>query len=191
MSEGPPDIVVDFSPAWAQVSWGDDIEAWAPAAADRLWAASGGPRSDLDVRRLAAELEVMARSAFVVPCFGAFVFCPELARGPRAVLRLTGLRYEPGTGEREIIEEVVLPDDQQLIAPEVEHLNGPVLRRIRIRQRAWTDKERVIADYIAYVFPFDEGAWLLSTSLPDPREAERWLADLDQLSAGVQLRETA
>ena len=191
MTDGPPDIVVDLSPAWTQVSWGDDIEAWAPWAAERLWTASGRPFSDLDVRMLATELEGTARGAFAVPCFGAFVFCPELTRGPRAVLRLTGLRFPDGMGEQEIIDQVLLPAELRLVPPEVEYPTGPGLRRIRIRQRAWTEKERTIADHIAYVFPFDEGAWLLSTSLPDPLEAERWLADLDELSAALQLRENA
>jgi hypothetical protein len=189
VSAGPPDIVVDHSPAWADVGVEDDVETWAPAAAGQLWAASGQPHSALDVRLLAARLELMARSAFVVPCFGAFVFCPELARGPRAVLHLTGLRHPPGSWEEQIIDDILLPTDQQLLTPEVEHLNGPGLRRIRIRQRAWAEEDRTITDHIAYLFLFEEGAWVLSTSLPDPREAERWLADLDESSAGVQLQE--
>jgi hypothetical protein len=47
------------------------------------------------------------------------------------------------------------------------------------------------AVYEAYLYPFDEGAWVLSTSLPDPREADRWLPDLDELSAGLQLQATS
>lgn len=191
MTDGPPDIVVDFSPAWASVTWGADIDSWAPAAAERLWSSSGQPFSELDIRLLAAKLDVMARSAFVVPCFGAFVFCPELGRGPRAVLRLTGVRFPSGSEERDMIEEVTLSTDQQLLAPAVEQMCGPGLRRIRIRQRTWMEDKRVVADHIAYLFPFEGSAWLLSTLLPDPREADRWLADFDELSTGVHMRESA
>jgi hypothetical protein len=171
VSAGPPDIVVDYSAAWTQVSIGDDIDSWAPAAAEQLWAAAGQPYS-------------------VVPCFGAFIFCPDLSRGPRAVVRLNALRYAAGFADEEIIEELLLPDAQQLLRPEVEHLAGAGLRRLRIRQRAYTDEDRTVADYIAYVVPFEEGAWALSVSFPDPRDAERWLPELDALSAGVQLQAT-
>lgn len=190
MSAGPPDIVVDYSAAWTQVSIGDDIDSWAPAAAEQLWAATGQPYSDLDVTLLSTQLGLLARGAFVVPCFGAFIFCPDLSRGPRAVVRLNALRYAAGFADEEIVEELLLPDAQQLLRPEVEHLAGAGLRRLRIRQRAYTDEDRTVADYIAYVVPFEEGAWALSVSFPDPRDAERWLPELDALSAGVQLQAT-
>ena len=188
MTDGPPDIVVDHSPAWVQVSWGEDVDAWAPRAAAQLWAGSGQPHSELDVEVLAAKLRLMGHSAFQVPCFGAFVFCPELSRGPRAVVRLTGVRYPADEAAGRLVDDVLLPAGQQLLEPQVEQLTGPGLPRTRVRQRAWTEEDRDIADYIAYLYPFDEGAWVLSTSLPDPREADRWLADLDELSAGLQLQ---
>ncbi|WP_147251767.1 hypothetical protein [Blastococcus sp. TF02-8] len=188
MTDGPPDIVVDFSPAWVQLSWGEDVDAWAPAAAAALWQATGQPHGVQDVAVLAATLEVMARSAFLVPCFGAFVFCPEPARGPRAVLRLTGIRCSGGTDGARLVEEILLPDGQQLLTPQVEHMSGPGLPRTRIRQRARAEEDRTISDHIAYLFPFGQGAWVLSTTLPDTAEVERWLPDLDELSAGVQLQ---
>ncbi|WP_097181991.1 hypothetical protein [Blastococcus haudaquaticus] len=189
VGDGPPDIVVDYPAGWAQVSADDDIAGWAPAAADQLWASSGQPYSALDVQVLGAQLEIMARSAFVVPCFGAFVFCPELARGPRAVFRLSGLRFPRGTPDDRIVDDILLPGGQQLVEPQVEHLSGPGLRRFRVRQRAWTEESRALSDFIAYVFPFESGGWVLSTSLPDPREAERWLPHFDELAAGVQWQE--
>jgi hypothetical protein len=187
VTDGPPDIVVDHSAAWTPVSPDDDIPTWAHRSAQTMWASSEQPYSEFDTQLLGAKLEVMGRSAFVVPCFGAFVFCPELARGPRAVLRLSGVRYPLGTDEDAVVQDLLLPAEQQLLPPEVEHLSGPGLRRVRVRQRAWTDESRAVADYIAYIVPFQEGAWVLSTSLPDPREAERWLPDLDQLAAGVRV----
>ena len=188
MSGGPPPVVVDHSAAWAQVSVGDDIAAWAPLAAGRMWSLSGRPYSALELRLLAAKLHIMASSAFVVPCFGAFVFCPEPVRGPRAVFRLSGLRYPAGTEDQQIVDDILLPAEQQLVPPEVRHVDAPGLRRFRVRQRAWTESSGAVSDYLGYVYPFEEGAWLLSTALPDPREAERWLPDLDELVAGLRLQ---
>ena len=182
---GPPDIDVDFSAAWVSVTFDDDLAAWAPDAARRLWALSG---SAFDVRLLATDLELAARSAFVVPCFGAFVFCPEPARGPRAVLRVSGLAYPAGTDEQEILDAILIPAEQQLLPPQIEDIEGPGLRRVRIRQRAWSTNTGAVVDHIAYLFPVADGAWLLSTAMPDHREAERCLPDLDELAAGVQLR---
>ncbi|WP_104524984.1 hypothetical protein [Blastococcus atacamensis] len=188
LTVGPPDIVVDFSAAWVQVGPDDDLAGWASAAAQRIWALGGGPPSRLDAEILAAEFTVLAKVAFAVPSFGALVFCPEPSRGPRACVRLMGLRYSPGIEESSIVEEFLLPAEQQLLPPEVEQSTDAGLRRIRIRQRAWSADTGRVADHIAYLFPCDEGAWALTTSLPDPHEAELMLADLDQLAASVQLQ---
>ena len=189
MTGGPPDIDVDFSADWVSVTSDDDLAAWGPEAARELWARSGGePGSDFDVQLLAAELELAAKCAFVLPCFGAFVFCPEPSRGPRAVLRVSGLAYPAGTDEQEVLDAILIPAEQQLLPPQIGQLAGPGLRCLRVRQRAWSTESGAVTDHIAYLLPFDGGAWMLSTAIPDPREAERWLADLDELAAGVQLR---
>jgi hypothetical protein len=189
---GPPGIVVGFSTAWAHVSVDDDVAAWAFTAAREMWALPGAePARPLDVEVLAAEFEVLARAAFVRPCSGAFVLCPDPSHGPRAVLRLTWLPYPLETGDATIVEELLLPAERQLLPPQVEFAGDPGLRRIRIRQRAWSAGTGVVSDHIGYVFPCEGGAWTLSTSLPDPLEAERWLADLDQLAAGAAFRAAA
>ena len=186
-----PDVVVHHSSAWAQLSPEEDVAVWAPDAADRLWSASGQPYSALDVEILGAQLEVLGRSAFAVPCDGTFVFCPELSRGPRAALRLTCLRYPPGAAVEEIVDDLLMPAEVQLLQPLVERDQGPGQRHLRVRQRACSSVDRAVLDHIAYVFPFQEGAWVLSTALPDPREAERWLPDFDVFAAGVRLQESA
>jgi len=186
-----PDIVVHHSTAWVQVSPEDDVAAWAPDAADRLWSASGQPYSALDVAILSAQLEVLGRSAFTVPCAGAFVFCPELSRGPRAVLRLTQLSCPPGAAAEEAVDDLLMPAELQVLQPQVEHSRGPGQQHLRVRQRACTAADRAVLDYIAYVFSFQGGAWVLSTALPDPREAERLLGDFDLFAAGARLQEVA
>jgi hypothetical protein len=183
-----PDIVVHHSTAWAQVSPERDVAAWAPDAADLLWSASGQPYSALDVDILGAQLEVLGRSAFTFPCAGAFVFCPDLSRGPRAVLRLTPLSCRPGAAAEEIVDDLLLPAESQLPQPQVEHGQGAEQRHLRVRQRACSAADRAVYDHIAYVFPFPAGAWVLSTALTDPREAERLLPDLDHFAAGVRLQ---
>ncbi|MCA0146561.1 hypothetical protein [Blastococcus sp. LR1] len=185
---GPPDIVVDFSAAWAQVGPDDDLADWAAAAARRSWTLAGVEPSAVDADLLAAEFTVLAKAAFAVPSFGAFVFCPEPSQGARAAVRLIGLRYPAGTEDGVIVEEFLLPAEQQLLPPQVEQSTDSGLRRIQIRQRAWSADTGNVSDHIAYVFPCEEGAWALTTSLPDPREAELLLADLDELAAGLQLR---
>ena len=183
-----PDITVDYSHLWAHVAAGDDIDSWAPGAAQRLWAGSGDPYSRMDVDLLATRLALLAEGAFATQCLGAFFLCPELSRGPKAVVRLNGMRYPAGTADEEIVQEILLPDEMQLLPPEVTHLAGSGLRRIRMRQRAYTDETRTISDYISYVVPFDEGAWILSVAFPDSRDADRWLPELDALTEGVQLQ---
>lgn len=191
MSVTLPDIVVHHSSAWAQLSPDDDVAAWAPDAADRLWSASGQPYGALDVDMLRAQLEVLGRSAFVVPCAGAFVFCPEPSRGPRAALRLTQLSCPPGAAVEETVDDLLLPAELQLLQPQVEHSQGSGQRHLRVRQRACSAADRAVFDYMAYVFPCPEGAWVLSTALTDPREAERLLSDFDVFAAGVRLEEAA
>ncbi|NEK86961.1 hypothetical protein GCU60_14545 [Blastococcus saxobsidens] len=187
LTGGPPDIVVDFSAAWARVLPDDDLADWARSAAEQAWALSGARPSALDEERLAAEFTILARVAFQSPCFGAFVFCPAPSQGVRACVRLIGLRYPPGTEGGTIVDEFLLPAERQLLEPQVEQSTDAGLRRIRIRQRAWSADTGRVSDHVAYVFPGDDGAWALTTSLPDPREAELLLADLDELAAGVQL----
>jgi hypothetical protein len=189
VSLAAPDVVVHHSAVWVHVSVGDDIAAWAPLAADRLWSASEQPFSALDVQILGAQLEVVGRSAFVVPCSGAYVFCPELSRGPRAALRLTCVPYQPGVAVEETVDDILMPAERQVLQPQVEHHQRPGQQRLRVRQRACSAADRAVYDYIAYVFPFHEGAWVLSTCLADPREAERWLPDFDELAAGVRCQE--
>ncbi|RZU32714.1 hypothetical protein [Blastococcus saxobsidens] len=188
LTDGPPDIVVDFSAAWTRVLPDDDIAGWARAAAERTWALSGVQPSALDAEMLAAEYTVLARVALTTPCFGAFVFCPEPSRGPRACVRLIGLRHPAGVEDRTLIDQFLLPAERQLLSPQVEQATDAGLRRIRIRQRAWSADTGKVSDHIAYVFPGDEGAWALTTSLPDPRETELLLSDLDELAAGVRLQ---
>jgi hypothetical protein len=189
MSAAPPDITVDHSGLWAHATSADDLRRWAPEAARRLWSSSGQPYSELDVERLAVKLALLAEAAFRSECFGAFFLCPEPARGPRSVVRLNGLTYAAGTPVDEVVEEVLLPNELQLLPPQVEHLAGPGPRRIRVRQRAYDEDTRTVSDHVVFVLPFDEAAWLLSVSFPDPRDAERWLPELDALVAGVQVTE--
>jgi hypothetical protein len=187
MTAAPPDIVVDHSGLWTHATSADDLEAWAPRAARRLWSASGQPYSGLDVDRLTDKLTVLAEAAFRSECFGAFFLCPEPTRGPCSVVRLNGMTYAAGTPVEAVVEEVLLPDELQVLRPEVEHLAGPGPRRIRIRQRAYREDTRTVSDHVVYVLPFDEAAWLLSVSFPDPRDADRWLPELDALVDGVQV----
>ena len=191
MSLGPHDVVVDHSAAWVHVSFDDDIAAWAPSAARRLWSASGQPFSAWDVHVLGAQLAAVGRSAFAVPCPMALVFCPELSGGPRAVFRLSDAPYPPGAADEQILDDILLPVERQLLPPQVRHSDGPGSRHLRVRQRAWSEGTRAVYDHITYVFPFEEGAWALSTCLADPGEAERWLPDFDELAAGVRLQEAS
>ncbi|RBY87091.1 hypothetical protein DQ244_17280 [Blastococcus sp. TBT05-19] len=188
LTGGPPDVVVGFSAAWSHMGPDDDLADWASAAARRSWELAGVEPSPLDAEILAAEYTVLGKAAFAVPSFGAFVFCPDPSEGVRACVRLIGLRYPPETEDESIVEEFLLPAEQQLLPPQVEQSTGTGLRRIRIRQRAWSADTGNVSDHIAYVFPCDEGAWALTTALPDPREAELLLADLDHLAAGLQLQ---
>jgi hypothetical protein len=188
VSGTPPDIVVDFSALWAQVAAGDDVERWAPAAADGLWRWSGQPHSRSDVERLAAELAVLGEAAQRSGAYGAFFLCPELGRGPMAVVRLNGLTYPSGTSVHEVVDDFLFPEEMQLLPPDVLHVSGPGVPRVRVRQRAYTDDTRSISEYVSYVFPFDGAAWVLSVSFLDPRQADRWLEELDTLAAGVQLQ---
>lgn len=187
MSDTPPDIVVDFSPLWASISLGDDVDAWAPAAADGLWHRSEQPYSRFDVERLAAKLVVLGEAVQRSGSHGGFFFCPELARGPRAVVRLNALTYPGGATVQEVVDDFLFPAELQLLTPQVEHVSGVGLTRVRIRQRAYTDDTRSLSDYLSYVFPFDEAAWVLSVSFLDPLHLDRCLPDLDALAAGVQL----
>ena len=108
-----------------------------------------------------------------------------------SVVRLDALTNPSGTGVEEVVDDVLLPGEQQLLPPQVDHLAGPGVRRVRIRQRAHTDDTRSLSDHVSYVFPFDDAAWVLSVSFLDPLEAERWLPELDTLAAGLQLAGTA
>ncbi len=191
MIAGPPDVCVHHSAAWVHVSVDDDVAAWAPLAAHRLWSASEQPFSALDVQILEAQLEVVGRSAFVVPCSGAYVFCPESSRGPRAALRLTCVPRPPGVAVEETVGDILMPAELQVLQPQVEHHQRAGQRHLRVRQRACSAVDRAVYDYIAYVFPFHEGAWILSACLADHREAERWLPDFDVFAAGVRLQEAA
>jgi hypothetical protein len=189
VTAAPPDIAVDYSALWTHATSADDLGTWAPRAAERLWSASGQPYSRLDVDRLSAKLEVLAAAAFRTECFGAFFLCPEPARGPLSVVRLNGMVYPAGTPVDAVVDEVLLPGGTQLLQPEVEHQTGPGPRRVRVRQRAYTEDTRALSDFVTYVLPFDDAAWLLSVSFPDPREAEQWLPELDALVAGIEITE--
>ena len=189
MTGSPPDIVVDHSPLWAAVTVGDDIDPWSVGAADDLWRRSEQPYSRLDVQRLAAKLAVLGEAVQRSGSFGAFFLCPELARGPQSVVRLNGLSHPPDMDLQEVLDDFLFPAGQQLLQPQVEHIAGPGLPRVRVRQRAYTDDDtRSLSDFVAYFFPFDDAAWVLSVSFLDPLQAERWLPELDALAAGVQLR---
>jgi hypothetical protein len=183
----PPDVVVDYSTLWTHVTLTDDLGAWAPSAADGMWRRSRQPYSALDVQRLAGKLAVLAEAVQRSQSFAGFFFCPELARGPQAVVRLNGLTYRDGATVDEVVEDFLFPAELQLLTPQVEHVAGPGLRRVRIRQRAYTDDTRSLSDFLSYVFPFDEAAWVLSVSFLDPLQLDRWLPELDALAAGVQL----
>jgi hypothetical protein len=185
VSAAPPDITIDRSGLWAQANAADDLEAWAPRAAEEVWRSTGQPYTRLDVERLAAKLQLLAEAAFGTGCFGALFFCPEPGRGPLAVVRLNGMSYPAGTTTEAILDEVLLPSENQLFPPEVEEAPRAGRHRIRVRQRAYTDDTRTVSDYVTYVFPFDEAAWLLSVAFADPRDADRWLAELDALADGV------
>ena len=187
----PPDITVEYSGLWAHVAAGDDVDTWAPQAAERLWAGSGGPYSRLDVDLLATRLALLADGSFATQCLGAFFLCPELGRGPKAVVRLLGMRFAVGTSDEEIVQQLLLPDEVQVLRPEVTSLSETGPRRIRIRQRAYTDDTRTISDHVTYVVPFEEAAWVFSVAFPDPRDADRWLPELDELTSGVQVRAAA
>ena len=185
MTAAPPDITVDYSSLWAHATSADDLETWAPQAAEQVWRGTRQPYTALDVARLAAKLGVLAEAAFASGCFGAFFLCSEPARGPTAVVRLTGMSYPAGTSTDEILDEILLPAANQLLTPEVQHVTAGGQQRIRVRQRAYTDDTRTLSDYVTYVLPFDDAAWLLSVAFPDSRDADRWLAELDALAAGV------
>jgi hypothetical protein len=189
VTAAPPDIVVEHSASWAHATSADVLEQWAPQAAERLWSASGQPCSELDLERLALKLEVLAAAAFRTECFGAFFLCPEPARGPLAVVRLNGLTYPAGTPVDAVVEEILLPAELQLLEPQVEHLAGPGSHVVRVRQRAYAEHTRAVSDRVVHVLPFEEAAWLLSVSFPDPRDTERWLPELDALAAGVVVTE--
>ena len=191
MTAAPPDITVDHSSLWAHATSADDLGTWAPQAAEQVWRGTRQPYTALDVERLAAKLGVLAEAAFGTGCFGAFFLCPEPAQGPTAVVRLNGMSYPAGTGTEEILDEILLPPDSQLLTPEVEHITDGGQHRIRVRQRAYTDDTRTLSDYVTYVLPFDEAAWLLSVAFPDSRLADRWLAELDALAAGIAVTGTA
>lgn len=192
MTTSPPDITVDHSVLWVHASSADDVDAWSVRAAQELYATAGGPAQDGDVERLAARLALLAEAAFATDCFGAFFLCPDPARGPLAVVRLNGATFATGTTLDELVEQFLLPSEQQLLAPQVEH--DPGRARVRLRQRAWTDETRAVSDYLTWLLPFeadddDGGAvWLLSVSFPDPRDADRWLDELDALADGVRVQ---
>jgi hypothetical protein len=61
----------------------------------------------------------------------------------------------------------------------------------RCAHRHGADDTRSLSDFLSYVFPFDEPAWVLSVSFLDPLELDRWLPQLDDLAAGLQLSGTA
>jgi hypothetical protein len=188
----PPDITVDHSPLWVHATSADDVDAWSVPAAEDLWAIADRPPADGDVERLASRLALLAEAAFATECFGAFLLCPDPARGPIAVVRLSGATFPAGTSLDDLVEEFLLPDEHHLVPPQVELATGRGLAQVRLRQRAWTDDTRTVADYLSWLLPFqgDDGgtAWLLSVSFPDPRDADRWLDELDALAAGVQLQ---
>ena len=183
---GPPDITVDYSGIWAHATPDDDPDPWARATAPRLWQATGDPFSQLDVERLSAKLALLAEAALSTDCLGAFLLCPEPARGPVAVVRLNGMVYPTGTPEEAVIDDLLLPPAQQVLTPQVEHLPGG-LRRVRLRQRAYDEETGTIGEYLTWVLPFDDAAWLLSVSFADHRVAEQWLPEIDALTEAVQV----
>jgi hypothetical protein len=188
VTAAPPDIVVDHSALWAPVTAGDEIEPWSVATAQDLWRRSGQPHSRPDVDRLAAKLAVLGEAVQRSDSYGGFLLCPDLARGPLSVVRLNGLSH-PDLDVQAVLDDFLFPAEQQLLRPEIEHVSGPGLPRIRVRQRAYTDDDtRSLTDFVAYFFPFHDASWVLSVSFLDPLQAERWLPELDALAAGVQLR---
>lgn len=184
----PPDITVDYSHAWVHITLGQDVDNWATEAAEQLWAAGEGPYSPLDVDLLASRLRALAEGLLATRSVGGFFLCPELARGPRAVVRLNALTYPTGTADEEILREVVLPDEEQVMPPEITELAGPGPRRIRIRQRAYAEDTRTVSDHVTYVLPFEGAAWILSTAFTDPQAADGSLTALDALIAGIELQ---
>jgi hypothetical protein len=187
----PPDIVVDHSASWAHVTATDEVDAWGPAAAEELWRRSRQPYSRTDVDRLAAKLRLLGAAVQRSGSYGAFFLCPELARGPMATVRLNGLTYPSGTDLQQVIDDFLFPVELQLLEPEVHHVAGSHLPHVRIRQRAYTDETRSLSDHVAYVFPFDDAALVLSVSFLDPLQSAQWLPELDVLAGGVQLQEAA
>ena len=183
----PPDITVDSSPLWVAARSDADPERWAAGAARTAWERTSGPFRRRDVTLLATRLAVSAEIAFATGCSGVFFLLPEPACGPVAGVRLNGIRWARGTSLGEVVEDLLLPADRHLLPPRIEHLSGPGARRILLRQRAATEHTRAAADHLTWLVPYDEAGWLLSLSFPDPRQADRWLPDLDALAAAVRV----
>ena len=183
----PPDIAVTHSALWVQATSADDPDAWGAATAAARWQTAGGQHTPAQVRLLAAQLSALAEVAFATGCFGAFVLVPDPARGPVGVARLNAVQCEPGGDPDQLARDLLLPDELQLLPPEVTVLEAPCGPARRIRQRAFSEHTRAVSDYLTFAYAFADAAWVLTMSFPQPSDTEDWLPELDLLAQGVDL----
>ena len=183
----PPDISADPAPFWAWADSAQDLNAWAPVAADQVWQASSLPFSASDVQRTAQQLHEAASVVFSTGARAAFLLCPEPPSGIVAGVRLNAIALDDGASAQDLREELLFPAELQLLAPEQWELETPAGPALRLRQRAFLEDTRAVSDYLSYTWVFPGAAWLLSTSFPDHRVADVWAPAVDELAASVSL----
>lgn len=181
-------FAVDAPVGWLDLPLDRDPQAWAAEIAAGLRPDGAAEDAWLSREVLTSQLLLLAEQVQRTRPAAAFAHLPQEA-GPDLVVEVLLLDLHDGTDLEDVVEEVVMPAEQQVDAAQREDLASPAGTAVRVRQRWQAGPERVVLDTTSYLWPVpDQRAALLMTSTTgDLVAAERGQQDLDDLARSLRL----
>lgn len=195
-----PPLVVDFNRLWLQADVRGDSGDWAERAVAELLSRQQwtGYRTRDGEKRLTAlmrQAAVIARKQAGGSASMGFILIPSPEEGIKGMAAVSPVDLEgrdAAEAWNDLLDELApdLPGEYPRDITPMQTTAGEC-RRLRMRYAAGDGPERPVGEHIAYLWVFADygAAVILTMSFASLLESARWLPALDELAAGVWLRE--